>query len=50
MKTKLLKLSRKLWNVDYVSKELNRTNQLKWAKAVHNLGDKWLLAEQVRKK
>lgn len=50
MKTKLLKLSRKLWNVDYVPKELNRTNQLKWAKAVHSLGDKWLLSNQVSKK
>lgn len=44
MKTKLLKMSRRLWNVDYLPVEVNRLNQLKWARAVAQLGDKWLIA------
>lgn len=47
MKIKLLKMSRRLWSVDYVPREVNRLNQLKWARAVHRLGDKWLLAQHV---
>lgn len=50
MKVKLLKISRRLWNVDYVSRETNRLNQLKWARAVHQLGDKWLLARHVERR
>jgi len=50
MNTKLLGAARKLWNVDYVSNKVNRCNQLKWARAVHRLGDKWLLATYVQKK
>lgn len=50
MKTELLKTSRKLWNVDYMPRELNRANQLKWAQAVASLGDRWLLAKPVEKK
>lgn len=50
MNVKLLKLSRKLWNVDYVPAEVNRLNQLKWARAVHRLGDKWLLAKHVERR
>lgn len=50
MNTKLLKMARKLWNVDYVPAEINRINQLKWARAVHMLGDKWLLAKYVERK
>jgi hypothetical protein len=50
MKTDLLKTSRKLWNVDYMPRELNRYNQLKWAQAVASLGDRWLLAKPVEKK
>lgn len=47
MKIKLLKMSRRLWNADYVPAELNRLNQLKWARAVDKLGDKWLLAKHL---
>lgn len=50
MKTMLLKRSRILWNSDLASPSLNRVNQLKWARAVQQLGDKWLLAQMVSKK
>jgi len=50
MKTILLKRSRILWNSDLASPGLNRLNQLKWARAVQQLGDKWLLAQMVSKK
>lgn len=50
MKTTLLKRSRILWNSDLASPALNRVNQLKWARAVQQLGDKWLLAQMVSKK
>ena len=50
MKTELLKTSRKLWNVDYMPRDINRANQLKWAQAVCKLGNKWLLAQPVEKK
>lgn len=49
MKIKLLRMSRRLWNVDYLSPAANRLNQAKWARAVHQLGDKWLLAHHVQK-
>lgn len=49
MKTILLKKTRKLWNNDLVSPSLNKSNQLKWARAVHSLGDRWLLASFISK-
>lgn len=49
MKTKLLSMSRRLWNAPNVPAEINRSNQRKWAKAVVRLGDKWLLAAYVNK-
>lgn len=50
MRTKLLKLARRLWDVDYAPREVNRRNQREWARSVHRLGDKWLLATYVQKK
>lgn len=50
MNTKLLKMARRLWDTDYAPTEINRRNQLKWARSVHRLGDKWLLATYVQKK
>lgn len=50
MKTRLLRMTRRLWGVDYVAPEINRANQLKWARSVARLGDKWLLAQPVPKK
>lgn len=50
MNTKLLSMARRLWGAEHVPTEINRVNQLKWARAVHRLGDKWLLATYVQKK
>ena len=50
MKTQALKTVRRLFNVDYVSREQNRHNQRAWVRSVRFLGDKWLLANHVEKK
>jgi hypothetical protein len=50
MDTTLLKASRRLWTSEFASEELNKANQLKWARAVKMLGEKWLLAHHVQKK
>lgn len=50
MNVKLLSMARRLWNVDHAPTEINRRNQRQWARAVHRLGDKWLLATYVQKK
>lgn len=47
MNTKMLKLARRLWNVDYLPKDINRANARKWVRSVRILGDKWLLAKKV---
>lgn len=47
MKTKMLSMARRLYNVPYMPREINRANQLKWARSVKMLGDNWLLAKQV---
>lgn len=49
MKTALLRRARKLWNSQFATRELNRRNQLHWARAVARLGDKWLLAKYVER-
>ena len=50
MKTDMLRLARRLYNVDYVPREINRANQRKWARSVRLLGSRWLLAEYVSRK
>ena len=50
MKTKLLSMARRLWDVEDTPREVNRRNQRQWARSVHRLGDKWLLATYVQKK
>lgn len=50
MKTQLLKMARGLWNNDIASRQINRRNQLKWARSVVRLGDKWLLAKKIERK
>lgn len=35
---------------DYVPRDLARSNQRKWLKAVGVLGDKWLLAKKVERR
>ena len=49
MKVRLLRMARRLWGVDYIDRHTNRANQLKWARSVQTLGDKWLLAKPVGK-
>ncbi len=49
MKTRLLRMTRRLWGVSYTTREINRANQLKWARAVARLGNRWLLAQPVLK-
>lgn len=41
---------RKLFNVDYMPREINRANQLKWVRAVRRLGNKWLIIKPVERK
>ena len=50
MKTKLLRMARRLWNSEVAPREVNRVNQIKWAKSVARLGDKWLLAKHIKRK
>jgi len=50
MRTKLLKMSRRLWANDMVSDELNRANRLKWIRAVRVVGDKWVVIQQAQRK
>lgn len=47
MNTKLLRLGRKLWSVEGVSRETNRRNMRHWARSLRLLGDKWLLAKHM---
>ena len=49
MNTKMLKMARRLWNVDYLPKDINRANARKWVRSVRILGDKWLLAKKVER-
>lgn len=49
MRVKLLKMARRLWACADVHPTVNRKNQLKWARAVHRLGDKWLLARHQQR-
>lgn len=48
MKTRMLTLSRRLWNTG--NRALDRRNQRCWAQAVRRLGDRWLLAVPVKRK
>ena len=45
----MLKMARRLWNVDYLPKDINRANARKWVRSVRILGDKWLLAKKVER-
>ena len=43
MKTEMLIKVRKLFNVDYVPRHINRHNQKQYIKSIRLLGDKWLI-------
>jgi hypothetical protein len=49
MNTTLLRHARQLFQTYDASPDVIRNYQLKWARSVHQLGDKWLLANPVRK-
>jgi hypothetical protein len=52
MKTQHLMLMRRairLFNSEYVSREQNKANRIKWLCAVQTLGNRWLLASPVNK-
>lgn len=50
MKIKLLKMARRLWSNDLYPKDMNRLNQLKWARAVDRLGAEWILLKRIERK
>ena len=50
MKTQTLKHVRQLWSNPLAPQSINRANQRKWVKAIRQLGDRWLLAQQVERK
>jgi hypothetical protein len=45
-----LTLVRRLYNVDYAPRSVNRHNQRAWVKAIRTVGSKWLLATTINKK
>jgi hypothetical protein len=49
MNTTLLRHAQKLFQNYNVPAEVKRSYQIKWARSVHQLGDKWLLAQPVTK-
>ena len=46
MRVKLLSLARDLYNSPFVSRDLNRRNQLAYARCIASMGDKWALAHE----
>lgn len=48
-KTQLMRHAVKLWQVPHVPREINRSNARKWLAAVERLGDRWLLAQPIRR-
>lgn len=44
MITARLAQARRLFNSDLAPREINRANQLKWARSIRRLGDKWVYA------
>lgn len=50
MKTTMLRRARALWNNPAVSRRTNRVNQLRWARAMATLGEKWLFATPVQRR
>ena len=47
MNTIRLAQARRLFNSEHASREINRANQLKWARSLRILGDKWLFARSL---
>jgi hypothetical protein len=50
MNTKdLVRHARELWNSPLVPTSVNRHNRKAWVRSVLRLGDKWLLAQPIRR-
>jgi len=49
MNTTLLRTARQLFQTYNASPDVIRSYQLKWARSVHQLGEKWLLAQPVER-
>ena len=47
MKTKALKIVRRLFNSPHIPTEHNRSYQRQWVRSIRMLGDKWHLAKTV---
>lgn len=50
MKTKILRMARRLWNVPDCPREINRANARKWVRSLRLLGDHWVLAKYEGRK
>jgi len=48
-KMQLAKHALRLWNVPHVPREVNRSNARRWLRSVELLGDRWLLAQPIRR-
>ena len=48
-KFELRQRARTLYNNDMVPDHINQHNQRQWVRAVIRLGDKWLIAKQVKR-
>ena len=48
-KISLMRHAVKLWRVPHVPREINRANARKWLASVRRLGDRWLLAQPIRR-
>lgn len=49
MNVKMLKRARELFNVEYMPREINRANQLKWVRSIRTLGENWLLYKHMER-
>ena len=50
MNTKLLCMARKIWMRDDIPRQTARNYVRQWARSVHMLGDRWLLAQHQQRK
>lgn len=49
MNTKMLKTARRLWMNDLTPRHIARHNIRQWVRSIRMLGDKWLLAQHIRR-
>lgn len=49
MKTKLLRVARRVWVSEGIPRELQRRNIRQWVLSLRVLGDRWLLAKSWSK-